>query len=182
MARILFDGKSNFASGISVWRMRLMRPCTPGEIENLTGELSALMYAEWRNVSELELWWTTPSVLAFFITLILVVWSYRTFQAIRDKIEKEPVKYRSWGPRWNFTLLLFLAMLVFLLAWPIGIGIGVVAMLTPPPVVEANRTAANWFAILFIFRDICFVSAQGLIWAALRALAEEPVLPRQWRF
>jgi hypothetical protein len=135
------------------------------------------MRFEWGNVSDLELWWTTPSVLMFFVTLVMIVWAYQAFAAIRRKVRAEPLRYRAWGPRWNFPLLLLVAMVWFAFAWPIGAFLGVIAMLTPPPVSEVNRTAANWFAWLFIFRDICFAMVQATLWMALRSLSGESILP-----
>lgn len=101
---------------------------------------------------------------------------------IRTKIRQAPEFYRAWGPRWNFSLALVIAMPVAAVGWAVGMALSIVAMMTPPPVSEVNREAASWFAVLFIFRDITFATFQVLVWVALRALATEPWLPwRTWR-
>lgn len=135
------------------------------------------MRLEWSNVSDLELWWATPACLVFVVTLFAIRWAWTSFDAIRAKVKAEPSLYRAWGPRWNFTLWLLLAMVAFAVAWATGIGLSIIAMMTPPPLAQANRTAATWFAWLFIFRDIVLALAEMAIWSALRSLAGEPIVP-----
>lgn len=135
------------------------------------------MHLSWENISNLELWWTTPAVVAFIVTLFAIRWAWKAFETIRAGVRAEPALYHAWGPRWKFTFWLLVTMLAFAVAWVVGMGLSIVAMSTPPPIAQANRTAANWFAWLFIFRDTMFALAEVGVWAALRSLAGYPIVP-----
>lgn len=135
------------------------------------------MHLDWANVSGVELWWTLPAVAAFVATLFMAVWAWRSFSAIQARVKLEPMRYRAWGPRWNFSLLLLGSMVCFGLGWLGYAGIGAIAMLTPPPVSPSNQTAASWLAWLLIGMEVTHALAQGLLWSALRALAGEPIVP-----
>lgn len=128
-------------------------------------------------VAATELWWSIPAALAFAATLIMGGWAWRSFAAIRSGVRRSPGRYRAWGPRWNFSLLLLLAIVCFGIGWLGYCAVGVLAMLTPPPVSDANRAASEWFAWLLIGMEITHACAQGLLWAALRSLAGEPIAP-----
>lgn len=141
-----------------------------------------MMRLDWKNISLLEIWWAIPPAFALIITLALGIWAWRSFSTIRAKVKAEPLRYRAWGPRWNFACWLLAALSAFAVAWAIGIVLAVVAMMTPPPLQEANREAATWFAWLFIFRDAMFALAEAGIWVALRFLASEPILPQYLRW
>lgn len=135
------------------------------------------MRLDGQNISVLEVWWTVPAALAFLGTLAMSAWAWDSFAAIRAKITAAPDRYRSWGPRWKFSLFLLGSMVCFAVGW-LGYGaVGVLAMLTPPPQAEVNRTASEWFAWLLICMEIAHAVAQGLLWAALRSLAAEPLIP-----
>lgn len=135
------------------------------------------MHLDWANASEQELWWSIPAALAFLVTLFMAGWAWRSFAVIRAGVRNEPARYRAWGPRWNFSLLLLAALLCFGLGWLGYLAVGVLAMLTPPPVSPTNQTAAAWLAWLLIGMEVTHALAQGLLWAALRALAGEPIVP-----
>jgi hypothetical protein len=136
------------------------------------------MRLDWANASNVELSWSVPAVIAFLVTLLMIVWTWRSFAAIRSGVQRFPAVYRSWGPRWNFSLLLLGAMICFGIGWLGYLGVGVVAMMTPPPVAEANQEAAAWLAWLLIGMEATHAIAQVLLWAALRSLAGELLFPK----
>lgn len=136
------------------------------------------MHPDRSNISGPELWWSIPALLAFVITLLMIGWTWRSFGAIRSGVRRFPKRYRAWGPRWNFALLMLAALICFGVGWLGYFAIGVVAMLVPPPLNQANQTASTWLAWLLIGMEIMHACAQGLLWAAMRSLASQPIVPR----
>lgn len=129
------------------------------------------MPLEWANVSTEEIAWTLPALLAFSISLGMFGWVWSRLVLIERRIREKPLLYRRYGPRWNFLVLLVGAMLCFTVGWLGYVAVGILAMMTPPPVTVENQESALWFAALFIGMEMIHAGAQGFLWAAVRALA-----------
>lgn len=135
------------------------------------------MRLDWANVGAQELGWTIPAVLAGLITIGMTIWVWRSFAAIRAAIRAEPDRYQAWGPRWNFSLFLLVALSCFGLGWLGYAAIGALAMMTPPPQTEASQDISEWFAWLLVSMEAVHALAQGFLWVALRSLTAQPVVP-----
>jgi hypothetical protein len=129
------------------------------------------MHLDWNNASAQEIAWSVPAALAFCVTLVMIVWAVRAFAAIRKGVREAPEVYRSWGPRWNFSLLLIGAMVFFGIGWLGYVAVGMVAMLVPPPISDVSREASTALGWLLIGMETAHALAQALLWAALSALA-----------
>lgn len=136
------------------------------------------MERNWENVSGQELAWTIPAVLALGATILMIRWVYRAFSALQASIVLSPLRYRRGGPRWNFLLLLLGVLVCFGVGWLGFIAIGLLAMMTPPPVREINQEASFWFAWMLIGMEMLHALALGLLWVALRSLAGASIIPR----
>lgn len=132
------------------------------------------MTLDWSNASAQEIAWSIPAVLAFCVTLVMIVWAWRAFEAIREGVRTSPDIYRSWGPRWNFSLLLIGALFFFAVGWLGYVLVGMVAMLVPPPISDVSREASKALGWLLICMETAHALAQALLWAALSALAGGP--------
>jgi hypothetical protein len=80
----------------------------------------------------------------------------------------------AWGPRWNLTLGLFVAMIFFGLGWLGYLGIGVVFMLTPPPLREPNQDAADWLAWILVGMEASHALGQVVLLLAFMSLSGRP--------
>jgi cytochrome b561 len=134
---------------------------------------------EYANMASRELVWAGMALIAFVVTILLIARILRSLQALNARIKAEPKKYRAWGPRWNFLFFLLLAMIFFGIGWLGYLGIGFLALMTPPPLREINQDASDWFAWFLIGMEMSHAVAQGLLWVTLWSLSNEQV--RFWR-
>jgi len=135
------------------------------------------MQIDHSDASYIELAWTIPAVIAFIVTILMIVWVWSSFGALRSKIKQSPDLYRAWGPRWNFVLLLLGSLGCFGVSWLGYTLIGVLAMTTPPPYRDEVQEASDLFAWMLIGMEGVQATAQLLLWAAFRALAGQPFWP-----
>jgi hypothetical protein len=124
------------------------------------------------NASNPEISWSGIAVFGLLFTVGMAVWAWGRFRVVQQALEDGQAV--RWGPRWNLTLGLFVAMIFFGLGWLGYLGIGVIAMLTPPPIQEANQDAANWFAWLLISMEVAHALGQAVLLLAFMSLSGMP--------
>lgn len=123
------------------------------------------------NISTLELAWTIPAFIAVLLSLATMIWIRQSILALQYSIARYPQTYRTWGPRWNFLILLGGCLLFFGFGWLGYVVIGIIAMLTPPSIAEVNQQASEYLAWILLAMEACHAIAQGLLTAALLSLA-----------
>lgn len=123
------------------------------------------------DVSNLELFWTIPAIVAFLVTMAAIFWVGTVFHSLRTQILLEPSRYRAWGPRWNFLVFLGTSLIFFALGWAGYAILGLVAMTTPPNPNPENREAATMLAYILIGMEGAHALAQVFLVGGLFALA-----------
>jgi hypothetical protein len=124
------------------------------------------------NASWQEIFWSVGALLGLLFTVGMAVWAWGRFRVVQQALsEGQAVR---WGPRWNLTLGLFVAMIFFGLGWCGYLSIGLLAMLTPPPLRDVNQEAAEWFAWLLISMEIAHALGQAVLLLAFMSLSGMP--------
>jgi hypothetical protein len=127
------------------------------------------------NASGPEIAWTVGAVCGLAFTVALMAWSWRRFAVVREGVRNG--KAVKWGPRWNLLLALLAAMAFFGLGWLGYLGIGVVAMLTPPPITETNQEAADLLAKILIGMEASHAAGQLALFVGFLSLSGRRLFP-----
>lgn len=133
--------------------------------------------AAWR-----EIFWSVVALFGLLFTVGMAIWARARLRVVQQAIIGGSAV--AWGPRWNLTLGLFVAMLFFGVGWCGYLGLGVVAMLTPPPIQEVNQDAAEWFASILVTMEIAHALGQAVLLLAFMSLSGTPCWVRwvrSWR-
>lgn len=116
-------------------------------------------------MNPIEVVWTVGALMGASLTLIALGWTWGRFNVVREGVRRGEAV--AWGPRWNLTLGLCLSMVFFLLGWLGYLGIGAVAIVTPPPLRESNQDAADQTALILVGMELCHMVGQAILMLAI---------------
>lgn len=122
-----------------------------------------------------EIAWSIGALFGLAFTLMMAAWAWARFAVVRERVGRGGVV--RWGPRWNLVLGLLVAMIFFGLGWLGYLALGIVAMLTPPPIAEVSREAADRFAWLLIAMEIAHALGQAVLFVGFLSLSGRRLFP-----
>jgi hypothetical protein len=134
------------------------------------------------NASWREIFWSVGALFGLLFTVGMAVWAWGRFRVVQQAVISGSAVV--WGPRWNLTLGLFVAMVLFSFGWCGYLGLGIVAMLTPEPAREASQDAADWFASILVGMEVSHALGQTALLLAFMSLSGMPRWVRRavaWR-
>lgn len=129
------------------------------------------------SVGGIELIWTLVALVALILTIAIGIFCWTRFEIVRQGTHTG--RAVAWGPRWNLMLGLLVAMVFFGTGWLGYLGIGLVAMWTPPPIREVNQDASNQMAAILIAMEFSHALAQLALMIALFSIAGSPAWVRK---
>ena len=109
-------------------------------------------------VSPQEVIWTLIAVIALGFTLWIIVDNAQNYRAVMAAVRRGNAVVR--GPRWWVALASLVSSVAMLIVWGGFIGVGIVAMTTPPPATTTNQVASNIIGWILVGIEVVLAGIQ----------------------